>query len=138
MKNTSIRAFARCTVQAVLAATLFIAPLTASAQDDPNAAPAMQSAPSSGAATAPMHHHEGGMWKNLNLTDDQKAQMKALHDKFKADHPTPGSATKADRKALREQMEAILTPEQLAKMKQMRASHKMSHAQPNQMPTVAP
>lgn len=140
MRDVSFRAFARCTVQAVLATSLCLAPLVASAQDDPNAAPAMQSAPTAGAAMMKHHHHgQSAMWTALNLTDDQKAKMKAIHQKFKSDH-APGTATKADWKAQREQIEAVLTPDQLAQMKKWHAQHHhmMKHPHPTQMPTVAP
>ena len=57
------------------------------------------------AAKTGKHKGHGGRWKSLNLSDTQKAQIKAI------------------RKATRSQIETVYTPEQKAIMKQFRASH---------------
>jgi protein CpxP len=72
---------------------------------------------------------------DLNLTDDQKAQMKKIHENAKAqlDAVNNDSSLSADQKQekLRQihrdthkQMQAILTPEQKQKMKEWRRSHR--------------
>ena len=53
------------------------------------------------------------VWKSLNLTADQKASMKQIHSNAK------------------QQMEALLSPEQLQQWQQMRQHHKTTEA-PNQ------
>ena len=91
------------------------------------------------------HHWEKGkhldhLAKELGLTDQQKEQIKAL---FKAQHPAlkaireNKSLTPEQRKAqmkpifkgIRQQMKSILTPEQLAKWKELRAEHRNHPAQ---------
>jgi len=57
------------------------------------------------AAAAPYHEHAGGWEKKLNLTDDQKAQIKQIH------------------KSTKEQINAILTPDQQAEKQQARLQH---------------
>jgi len=133
MKFSVVGTFAKCTA---LAACMLALPIAALAQDDPNAAPPMTNSPSMNAS---MEHHRQGamMMRDLDLTDDQKAQLKAIHDKFKADHPDMSTVTKADRKAMRDQIMAVLTPEQRAKWRKHMMS-RQHHAQPNEMPTVAP
>jgi Spy/CpxP family protein refolding chaperone len=102
------------------------------------------------AAPAAPAQHEGrmhGAMKGLNLTDDQKAQMKKIHESTKAQLDSvknDGSLT-ADQKAAkihelrqgaREQMVKLLTPDQRQQMKAneraLRASHKEQQPQPPQ------
>jgi Spy/CpxP family protein refolding chaperone len=70
----------------------------------------------------------GGMMKRmteeLNLTAEQQAQVKALHDARKANKGEKGKKDKASRQAARAEFEAILTTEQLAKLKEMKANRK--------------
>jgi protein CpxP len=72
---------------------------------------------------------------DLNLTDDQKAQMKKIHENAKSqmDAVNSDSSLSADQKGekLRQihrdthkQMQAILTPEQRQTMKEWRRSHR--------------
>ncbi|HEY2547884.1 MAG TPA: Spy/CpxP family protein refolding chaperone [Candidatus Acidoferrum sp.] len=101
-------------------------------------------------APATPAQHEGrmhGAMKGLNLTDDQKAQMKKIHESTKAQLDAvknDGSLT-ADQKAAkihelrqgaREQMVKLLTPDQRQQMKAneraLRASHKEQQQQPPQ------
>jgi Spy/CpxP family protein refolding chaperone len=95
----------------------------------------------------PPAQHEGrmhGAMKGLNLTDDQKAQMKKIHESTKAQSDAvkqDGSLT-ADQKAAkihelrqgaREQMVKLLTPDQRQQMKAnvraLRASRKEQQQQ---------
>jgi periplasmic protein CpxP/Spy len=99
------------------------------------------------AAPAAPTKHEGrmhGAMKGLNLTDDQKAQMKKIHESTKAQSDAvknDGSLT-ADQKDAkihqlrqggREQMVKLLTPEQREQMKAnvraLRASHREKQQQ---------
>jgi len=88
----------------------------------------------------------------LNLTDDQKAQMKKIHESTKAqlDAVNKDESLTADQKGAkihqlrhgaRLQMVKLLTPEQRQQMKaniqQMRASRRQQQQQPQQQPTAA-
>lgn len=75
------------------------------------------------------------MAEKLGLTDDQKTQIKSIHQDAKAqaqaiknDSTLTPEQKKAKMKELREQTktktEALLTPEQKEKMQQARANHK--------------
>ena len=107
------------------------------------------------AAPAAPAQHEGrmhGAMKGLNLTDDQKAQMKKIHESTKAQLDAvknDGSLT-ADQKdakihqlrhGSREQMVKLLTPEQREQMKAnvraLRASHREKQQQ-QQPPQTQP
>ncbi len=67
--------------------------------------------------TTERHHNGHGkgkeMMKELNLTPDQKAKMKAIHQE-----------NKANKEAQKAKMEAILTPEQKAKFAELKAKRK--------------
>jgi Spy/CpxP family protein refolding chaperone len=127
---------------AVLALGLLAVPVSAFAQDDPNAAPPISNSASADAGIKmPTHHHEAWM-HDLDLTPAQKAQMKAIHEKFKNEHPDK-MASESDRKAMMEQIMSVLTPAQREKAheehaKMMKHHHKHMGAHPDQMPTVAP
>jgi protein CpxP len=45
--------------------------------------------------------HEGGMFQQLNLTDAQKAQVKAIHEKYAAQFKSAREAAKPDFEAMR-------------------------------------
>jgi Spy/CpxP family protein refolding chaperone len=95
------------------------------------------------AATQPgpkMHKHGEGMFADLNLTDDQKAQIKKIRDdaKSKADAvKADGSLADADKRAkLREihrtaMMESrkVLTTEQRAQLKEKVKERRAARAQ---------
>ena len=102
--------------------------LAVSAQTERPAAPA-------NASKEGRHHHKGKherheMMKQLNLTKEQKAQMKAQHKEMKAKKEALKSQglsadeMKQKQKALHEEqkskMQTILTPEQKAKMADIR------------------
>ncbi len=78
------------------------------------------------------------MWNDLNLTQDQKDQMKKLHDDNKAKMDALKNNTtlsaddkKAQMKTLRDEqrknMESVLTDEQKTKMKQLHDERKSEH-----------
>ena len=93
--------------------------------------------PAATGTTPKMHKHGEGMFADLNLTDDQKAQIKKIHEDAKA----KADAVKADttlseadrqakfreiRKSARMESSKVLTAEQRAqlkaKMKERRAA----------------
>lgn len=65
------------------------------------------------------------MKQELNLSDDQVAQLKALHEKKTAERKADFAAKKEDRMAKMKENEAemqkILTPDQFKKFKEIRA-----------------
>lgn len=83
-------------------------------------------------------HHRGGhemMAKQLNLTADQKAQMKTIHENqrkemeaLKNNKSLSADQVQAQRKELhkkyRDQMQSLLTPEQRDQMKKWQAERK--------------
>ena len=88
------------------------------------------------------------MRPDLNLTDDQKAQMKKIHEDAKSQIAAVNndSSLSADQKqakihAIRrdthKQTEALLTPEQRQTMKQWRKSHRGQGQQQDQEPPAA-
>jgi protein CpxP len=56
-------------------------------------------------------NHHGGKWDKLNLNDAQKAELKKINDET------------------RTQMQAVLTPDQQAKLKTMMENHRREHSQ---------
>jgi Spy/CpxP family protein refolding chaperone len=96
-----------------------------------------QSTPSAASQPAPrMHEHPGDRFAGLNLTDDQKAQMKKIHedarakaDAVKADSSLSDTDKQAKMKEIhrdaKKQAQAVLTPDQRkqlkAKMRERRA-----------------
>ncbi len=83
---------------------------------------------------------------NLNLTDDQKAQMKKIHEDAKAqiEAVNSDSALSADQKEAKikqlhrgthKQVEAILTPEQKKTMREWRREHRGSRQQQTPPPS---
>ncbi|MEO8820041.1 MAG: hypothetical protein ABI374_04305 [Ginsengibacter sp.] len=86
--------------------------------------------------------HQKGMMNQLNLTPDQKSQMKTLHQDMKQQRESIMSdqsltadqkkqKMKEFRKSQQEKVNGILTPDQQQKMKELRKqrmkNHKMNH-----------
>lgn len=84
---------------------------------------------------APMHHHHGDALAQLNLSDDQKSEMKVINDDFKQQMTdlkksedkitvTEWKSKMATiRKDHHEKVEKVLTDEQKASLKNMRKEH---------------
>jgi len=83
----------------------------------------------------PMHHHRGDAMAQLNLTDDQKSEIKTINDDFKQQMTdlkksedkitvTEWKSKMATiRKDHHEKMDKVLTPEQKASLKTMHKEH---------------
>ena len=82
-----------------------------------------------------MHRKSSKMMKDLNLTPDQKAQMKEMHqgNKQQRDAIKNDASLSQDQKAAKmkelhksqkEKMNSILTPDQKSKMKAYKMNHK--------------
>jgi Spy/CpxP family protein refolding chaperone len=110
-------------------------PMLTKAQDN---APA----PAQGQAQAmPQHDEKGGMLAGLNLTDDQKAQVKQIHEgaKAKADAVKADPSLSADQKEAKireihrdtheQVMKNVLTPEQRKQVRENMHERKESKQQ---------
>ena len=68
-----------------------------------------------------------GMLKDLNLTDDQKAKLKVLHDQFAVKDSISKDQFKKERQAIKEERQMalakILTPEQLVQLDKIRVEN---------------
>lgn len=106
-----------------------------------------QTAPAAPPAAA-RHHHGPGMmrmFRTLNLTQQQQQQIKTLMTQFRTAHPKGSPPDRAARKALHEQIMAVLTPQQKTQLKaerqKMRAEHpgwgKHEGAEPSASPSPA-
>ena len=71
-------------------------------------------------ADARKEHKRGG-FRDLNLTDDQKAQMKSF---WESQRGTKKSNWEAERAQVDSQLQATLTPDQMAKYTEMKAKMK--------------
>ena len=49
----------------------------------------------------PRHGHHGMMMKELNLTADQKAKVKAIHERYKVQMKSSAASDKPDREAMK-------------------------------------
>ena len=66
-------------------------------------------------------------FENLNLNDQQKSQIQSLMQSYRQTHPK-GSAPDPDaRKQLREQIDAVLTPDQRAQIKADMEKYRSQH-----------
>lgn len=86
-----------------------------------------QTAPAQGpqpAGPAVTHHHDrGAMFRDLNLTPDQTAKIKAIRERYHATNQnvTDPQQRRANMKAQREEIMAVLTPDQRQKFQQRMA-----------------
>ncbi len=72
-----------------------------------------------GAAAARSHQAHGfmRMLHSLNLSDQQKAQIKTMVQQYRQQHPQGSAPDHQARKALREQIMGVLTPAQKEKLR---------------------
>ncbi|MDU1890769.1 MAG: Spy/CpxP family protein refolding chaperone [Dysgonomonas sp.] len=68
-------------------------------------------------------HHRGGLDKELNLTDDQKAKIKVLNDEYR-------SQSRELAQKHREELNKIYTPEQQEKIKEYRKDSRKDNKAP--------
>jgi len=104
-----------------------------------------ESAPPAASQPAPRaHEHRADRFAGLNLTDDQKAQMRKIHEdaKAKADSvKADSSLSEADKqlklksihRAAMKQAHALLTPEQREQLKAKMREHRAERRQPAAM-----
>jgi Spy/CpxP family protein refolding chaperone len=123
---------------AVTAGFLLVSMFPAMSQAQ-NTAP--DSSPAQSQATAPQQDEKGAALANLNLTDDQKAQVKQIREgaRSQAEAVKSDSSLSAEQKEAKiksihrdahMQMKKVLTPEQLKQMHEnMRARREMKQQQ---------
>lgn len=70
------------------------------------------------------HHRRGGMFRALNLSTAQKAQIKQIRQQFRQSHPKGSRPGRAARTQLRTQIMNVLTPQQRTKLQQIRNTHR--------------
>lgn len=102
------------TAIAVLVAAFIIEAGAAFAQTAP--APG----PQPGGPAATRHHDRGAMFRDLNLTPDQTAKIKAIRERYRAknENVTDRTQRRANMKAQRDEIMAVLTPDQRQKLQQ--------------------
>jgi Spy/CpxP family protein refolding chaperone len=111
-------------LQATILAGLIAASLTV-----PAVAQQQQQSPPPG---QPQQYQRGGDWmmrrfSDLNLTDQQKSQIQTIMQNFRQAHP-PGSPPDPDaRKQLRDQINAVLTPDQRTKLQADEQKFRQEH-----------
>ena len=125
------------TILFMLVAGLMFAQTSQTSQEPQNAAPEKH---------AGMHHHNGEsadqhlqmLSEKLNLTDDQKAklkpifedqmqQMKAVRDDSSLSQEQKRAKMKSIHESFQDKINAVLTPEQQAKFKQLRQEQMEKH-----------
>ena len=82
------------------------------------------------------------MFKNLNLTQDQQSKIQTIMQQYRQAHPKGSTPDPNARKAMRDQIDAVLTPQQLDQLKaeraQMRQHRENGENQPAPQPTATP
>jgi len=115
---------------ATLCALSLAAPALALAQGSAISDATQPVAPSAQPSGQPgAHHHHGmaAMLRNLNLSQQQQDQIKTLITSYKQAHPQGSQPDQAAREQLKEQILAVLTPDQRAKLEAEKAAWKKQH-----------
>jgi len=118
----------QATVLAGLLAASFALP--ALAQDQPQQAPPSQ--------FQPHRDRMMRMFENLNLSDQQKQQIKTLMDNYRQAHPRGSTPDPDARKQLRDQIDAVLTPAQRTQLKANEEQFRARYQQRNDTMNVPP
>jgi len=97
-----------------------------------------QTAPQPAAPPAAhQHRHHFALFRGLNLSSDQKAQIKSIHQKYRAQNQTISDRNqrRANMRAERQEVMAVLNPDQRAKLQQrlqmMRQRHRQEQGAPS-------
>jgi len=107
-------------LRSVLLPAAFVAAITlpAGAFAQQAASPAM--APAASMRCGQQHEGRGGAERSrfaaLNLTPQQKAQIKQIHQQYRAAHPCGSKPDPAARAQMRQQVLNVLTPQQRAQL----------------------
>jgi Spy/CpxP family protein refolding chaperone len=124
---------------ATLCALSLAAPALALAQSAAISDATQPVAPSAQPSGQPgSHHHHGmsAMLRNLNLSQQQQDQIKTLITSYKQAHPEGSQPDPAARKQLKDQILAVLTPDQRAKLEAEKQTWRKQH--PAVTPSASP
>ncbi|HLI94827.1 MAG TPA: Spy/CpxP family protein refolding chaperone [Candidatus Baltobacteraceae bacterium] len=100
-----------------------------------------QTAPQSAAPpAATQRHHHSALFRGLNLSSDQKAQIKSIRQKYRAQNQsiTDRNQRRESMRAQRQEIMAVLNPDQRAKFQQRLQTMRQHHAQGQQQAPNAP
>jgi Spy/CpxP family protein refolding chaperone len=90
----------------------------------------------------PAPHGDRAMrrFANLNLSDQQRSQIQSLLQNYRQAHPKGSQPDPQARKALRQSIMGVLTPDQRAKLQAMRQQRRaqQQQRQPAQNPSPQP
>jgi Spy/CpxP family protein refolding chaperone len=93
------------------------------------------------AAPAQSQQHGDRMmhrFDNLNLSDQQKSQLQTLMQNYRQAHPRGSTPDPDARKQLRDQIDAVLTPDQRAQLKADEEKFRAQRQQRNATTNVPP
>jgi len=99
-----------------------------------------QTAPQPAApVAATQRHHHSSLFRGLNLSSDQKAQIKSIRQKYRAQNKdiTDRNQRRESMRAQRKEIMAVLNPDQRAKFQQRLQTLRERHAQGQQAPNAS-
>ena len=87
---------------------------------------------------AAKHHHHFAIFRGLNLTSDQKVKIKAIREKYRGQNQavTDRNQRRASMHAQRQEIMAVLNPDQRAKLQQRLQMLRQRHRAGQQAPTA--
>jgi Spy/CpxP family protein refolding chaperone len=98
-----------------------------------------QTAPQAAAPpAAAQRHHHSALFRGLNLTSNQKSQIKSIRQKYRAQNQTITDRTqrRESMRAQRQEIMAVLNPDQRAKFQQRLQTLRQRHNQNQQAPNA--
>jgi Spy/CpxP family protein refolding chaperone len=114
------------------AAAALILPVSALAQQAPSTA-----APYTTQQWQRNRSHRGGfmrMFRNLNLSDQQKSQIHTIMQQYRQEHPRGSQPDPQARKQMRDQIINVLTPQQRTQLQQEMQQQRQRHQEQEQQP----
>jgi len=89
-------------------------------------------------AAAQRHHHHNALFRGLNLSSNQKAQIKSIRQKYHAQNQTitDRNQRRESMRAQRQEIMAVLNPDQRAKFQQRLQTMRQRHNQGQQAPNA--
>jgi Spy/CpxP family protein refolding chaperone len=126
--DRGVHVFIRTAIAVVVAATV-IQTGAAFAQTAPQ--------PAAAPPAASQRHHHSALFRGLNLSPDQKSQIKSIRQKYRAQNQSVTDRTqrRASMVAQRKEIMAVLNPDQRAKFQQ-RLQTMRQHRQDQQAPNA--
>ncbi|MGA3037138.1 MAG: hypothetical protein ABSE64_06590 [Vulcanimicrobiaceae bacterium] len=129
MSDRGVHVFIRTAIAVVVAATV-IQTGAAFAQTAPQ--------PAAAPPVASQRHHHSALFRGLNLSRDQKSQIKAIRQKYRAQNQavTDRTQRRDSMLAQRKEIMAVLNPDQRAKFQQRLQAMRQRHRQDQQAPNA--